>query len=124
MIVVTCLGAAAGSGAARGWQRTTGFDRPVQHTAPAYSASHAPSATRIAPPKDATRPLCRLKRSTAHAVLAPLANTAVGVFRVHQFAGGLNQDCAAAFDALYAITTHYARMVDPKWFRDTRVVAS
>lgn len=50
----------------------------------------------------------------------PLGHASIGAFKVHQFAGGLNSECTALFDRLGERTTHYARMIDHRWLRDTK----
>ena len=44
--------------------------------------------------------------------------------QVHQFCGGFNQEAGRLFDALHEQTVHYARMMDPSWFRSSKFVRS
>ena len=44
--------------------------------------------------------------------------------QVHQFCGGFNQEAGRLFDALHEQTVHYARMMDPSWFRSSKLVRS
>jgi hypothetical protein len=55
------------------------------------------------------------------AVLQPLGHAVMGVFPVHQFAGGFNAATAALGERLVERTVHFARSIDPKWWRDTKV---
>ena len=55
------------------------------------------------------------------AVVKPLGSAFIGAFKVHQFCGGFNLRCAALFDTLHERTLHYSRMMDPAWFRSSKV---
>lgn len=56
------------------------------------------------------------------AVVQPLGYAVMSTFAVHQLAGGFGGDAALLCDSLLERTVHYARLIDPKWFRGTRVV--
>jgi hypothetical protein len=58
------------------------------------------------------------------AVLKPLGHGVMTAFSVHQLAGGFGTEAAAVCDYLVERTVHYARMIDPKWFRGHKVVSS
>lgn len=58
------------------------------------------------------------------AVLKPLGHGVMAAFSVHQLAGGFGTEAAAVCDYLVERTVHYARMIDPKWFRGHKVVSS
>jgi len=58
------------------------------------------------------------------AVLKPLGHGVMAAFSVHQLAGGFGTEAAAVCDYLVERTMHYARMIDPKWFRGHKVVTS
>lgn len=53
-------------------------------------------------------------------VLEPLVAAFDAVFAIHQFAQGLNHRAGEAVTELIKQTTHYARMADPLWVRDTK----
>lgn len=55
------------------------------------------------------------------ALVHPLGSAFCGAFKVHQFCGGFNLECGALFDTLHERTVHYARMMDPAWFRSSKV---
>lgn len=57
-------------------------------------------------------------------VLKPLGQAAIATFSVHQLAGGFGDEAAEICDELVELTVHYARQLDPKWFRGTKVVRS
>jgi hypothetical protein len=57
------------------------------------------------------------------AVLQPLGHGVMAAFSVHQLAGGFGTEAASVCDYLVERTVHYARMIDPKWFRGHKVVA-
>jgi hypothetical protein len=58
------------------------------------------------------------------AVLKPLGQGVMSAFSVHQLAGGFGSEAASVCDYLVERTVHYARMIDPKWFRGHKVVSS
>ena len=62
-----------------------------------------------------------VKSWQARDVLRSLGHAALGVFRVHQFSGGLSAGPAALCEVLVERTAHYARMIDPKWLRSTKL---
>lgn len=45
------------------------------------------------------------------------------MLQIHQFCGGFNQEAGRLYDQLHELTVHYARMLDPQWFRSSRVVS-
>lgn len=55
-------------------------------------------------------------------VLKPLGHAVLGAFKVHQFSGGFNNKAWRVAEDLAEFTLHYARQVDPKWVRHTKVV--
>ncbi|KAL4428231.1 hypothetical protein ABPG75_002320 [Micractinium tetrahymenae] len=55
------------------------------------------------------------------AMVQPLGSAFCGAFKVHQFCGGFNLESGALFDTLHERTVHYARMMDPAWFRSSKV---
>lgn len=57
-------------------------------------------------------------------VLKPLGQAVIATFSVHQLAGGFGDEAAEICDELVQLTIHYARQLDPKWFRGTKVVRS
>ena len=57
-------------------------------------------------------------------VLKPLGQAVIATFSVHQFSGGFGGEAAEICDQLVELTVHYARQLDPKWFRGTKVVRS
>lgn len=57
---------------------------------------------------------------SAAQTLEPLVAAFDAVFAVHQFAQGLNRAAGEAVSELVRQTTHFARMVDPLWVRDTK----
>ena len=62
------------------------------------------------------------KRFHLASIVQPLGSAACGAFKVHQFCGGFNQEAAALYDLLHEQTIHYARMLDPKWLRSSKLV--
>ncbi len=63
------------------------------------------------------------KRSTTQkSVLKPLGQAAIATFSVHQLSGGFGGEAALICDQLVDLCVHYARQLDPKWFRGTKVV--
>ncbi len=63
------------------------------------------------------------KRSTTQkSVLKPLGQAAIATFSVHQLSGGFGGEAALIADQLVDLCVHYARQLDPKWFRGTKVV--
>ena len=56
------------------------------------------------------------------AVLKPLGHGVMAAFAVHQLSGGFSAEAASKCDALVERTIHYARLIDPKWFRGHKVV--
>lgn len=56
------------------------------------------------------------------AVLSPLGHGVMAGFAVHQLAGGFSIQAATACDHLLERLVHYARLIDPKWFRGHKVV--
>ena len=57
-------------------------------------------------------------------VLKPLGQAVIATFSVHQLSGGFGGEAAQICDELVDLTVHYARLLDPKWFRGTKVVRS
>ena len=57
-------------------------------------------------------------------VLRPLGEAVIATFSVHQLAGGFGDEAAEICDELVQLTIHFARQLDPKWFRGTKVVRS
>lgn len=57
-----------------------------------------------------------------HAVLGPLGHAIMAGFSVHQLAGGFSIQAASTCDQLLERLVHYARLIDPKWFRGHKVV--
>lgn len=57
------------------------------------------------------------------AVLRPLGYAVMAAAAAHQLAGGFNNNSGTVCDQLIERTVHYARLIDPKWFRGTKVVA-
>ncbi|KAK2079084.1 hypothetical protein QBZ16_002774 [Prototheca wickerhamii] len=57
---------------------------------------------------------------SAAQTLEPLVAAFDAVFAIHQFAQGLNRAAGEAVSELVRQTTHFARMVDPLWVRDTK----
>jgi hypothetical protein len=55
-------------------------------------------------------------------VLKPLGQAVIATFSVHQLSGGFGGEAAEICDQLVELTVHYARQLDPKWFRGTKVV--
>lgn len=73
----------------------------------------------------AAPPLRRTKGSwQRQAVLQPLGHAVMGIFPVHQFAGGFSAATAAVAERVVERTEHYARLIDPKWLRSTRLVGA
>lgn len=76
----------------------------------------------------ATPPLSHLlnprsaKRFHLASVVQPLGSAACGAFKVHQYCGGFNQEAGKLYDQLHELTIHYARMLDPKWLRSSKLV--
>jgi hypothetical protein len=65
------------------------------------------------------------KRSTTQKnVLKPLGQAVIATFAVHQLSGGFGGEAALICDQLVELCVHYARQLDPKWFRGTKVVKS
>ena len=63
------------------------------------------------------------KRSTTQkSVLKPLGQAAIATFSVHQLSGGFGGEAALIADQLVDLCVYYARQLDPKWFRGTKVV--
>ena len=63
------------------------------------------------------------KRSTTQkSVLKPLGQAVIATFAVHQLSGGFGGEAALICDQLVDLCVHYARQLDPKWFRSTKVV--
>jgi len=63
------------------------------------------------------------KRSTTQkSVLKPLGQAVIATFAVHQLSGGFGGEAALICDQLVDLCVHYARQLDPKWFRGTKVV--
>lgn len=64
------------------------------------------------------------KRSTTQkSVLKPLGQATIATFSVHQLSGGFGGEAALIADQLVDLCVHYARQLDPKWFRGTKVVS-
>lgn len=57
-------------------------------------------------------------------VLKPLGEAVIASFSVHQLAGGFGDEAGEICDELVDLTIHFARQLDPKWFRGTKVVRS
>ena len=57
------------------------------------------------------------------AVLKPLGHGVEAAFAVHQLAGGFSTEPATICDILVDRMVHYARLIDPKWFRGHKVVS-
>lgn len=57
-------------------------------------------------------------------ILQPLGHAVISAFKVHQFAGGFNGDAVMLCEDLMEQTLHYARGIDPKWFRGHKVVTA
>ncbi len=57
-------------------------------------------------------------------VLRPLGEAVIASFSVHQLAGGFGDAAGEICDELLELTIHFARQLDPKWFRGTKVVRS
>ena len=63
-------------------------------------------------------------RATQKSVLKPLGQAVIATFSVHQLSGGFGGEAALVCDELVDLCVHYARQLDPKWFRGTKVVKS
>jgi hypothetical protein len=64
------------------------------------------------------------KSTTQKTVLKPLGQAVIATFAVHQLSGGFGGEAALVCDQLVDLCVHYARQLDPKWFRGTKVVKS
>ncbi|KAL6779911.1 hypothetical protein ACKKBG_A14270 [Auxenochlorella protothecoides x Auxenochlorella symbiontica] len=82
----------------------------------AQAAARALAAAAV----DAERAVQRRASCTAAQALEPLVEGVEAVFRVHQFAGGLNRAATEAATELMRRTVHCARMADPLWLRDAK----
>lgn len=67
--------------------------------------------------------MCRKKSWRRQSnVLKPLGHAVIASFAVHQLAGGFGGEAAEICDRLVSETVHFARQIDPKWFRGHKVV--
>lgn len=56
------------------------------------------------------------------AVLQPLGYAVMAATAAHQLSGGFNAAATSICELLVEKTIHYARLIDPKWFRGHKVV--
>jgi hypothetical protein len=56
------------------------------------------------------------------AVLQPLGYAVMAATAAHQLSGGFNAAATSVCELLVEKTIHYARLIDPKWFRGHKVV--
>ena len=94
---------------------------------PCVSASPPPPRPASPAPCPPSSRLPRAKRASAfqiRGVLQPLGHTVLGAFEVHRFCGGFNLECGRLFNELHEQTVHFARLIDPQYWRRSKVVTS